>query len=175
VQPAPDVRTLILANLSRMQTTAGLRAELENLAAHSRVRGEVIDVDAVTAINALYAGWDAGTATANDVLFAEGGLHDYILSLLNTYPGVENLMIIGGDSGSGPATSTAPSSCTGRRGRSTTISACDRAKPTTPSALPRRCAARATWTPAGTAFHSPARRPRRRGRRKEPCRRPGPR
>ncbi|MCP4659254.1 MAG: hypothetical protein GY856_27915, partial [bacterium] len=38
VQPAPDVRTLILANLSRMQTTAGLRAELENLAAHSRVR-----------------------------------------------------------------------------------------------------------------------------------------
>ncbi len=105
VQPTPDVKTLLLTNLPRMQTKMGLTAdqiqalrnELRNLAEHTRVQGEVIDLDAVTSLGALYAAWDGGPATANDVLFAEGGLHDHLLSLLETYPGVENLLLLGDD------------------------------------------------------------------------------
>ncbi len=105
-QPTPDVKTLILANLPRMQTKMvlttdqinALRTELQNLAAHTRVQGEIIDLDAVTFLGALYAAWDAGTVTANDVLFADGGLHEHVLStLLVAYPGARNLVLVGDD------------------------------------------------------------------------------
>ncbi|MCP4660331.1 MAG: hypothetical protein GY856_33435, partial [bacterium] len=105
IESTPDVKTLILANLPRMQAKMGLTAdqinalgtELQNLAGHTRVQAEIIDLDAVTTVGALYDAWDDGAATANDVLFAEGGLHDELLSLLGSYPGVENLILVGDD------------------------------------------------------------------------------
>ncbi len=105
VKVTPDVHTLILVNRARMQAEMGatddeldaLWLELLNLASHSRVQGEIIEVDGMTTVNALYAAWDAGTATANDVLFAAGGVHDHFLDLLGSYPGVEHLIVVGDD------------------------------------------------------------------------------
>jgi hypothetical protein len=110
VQPNPDtVRTLILSNLERMRTVQGLTQEqtdalavkLRELAGHPRVQGLVVDLAGVTSLADLFASWDADPPSpdkANAVLFAPGGLHDYLRSeLLPTYTGVKYLVLVGDD------------------------------------------------------------------------------
>ncbi len=114
VQPNPEsVRTLILANLPRMQARMGLTGEqvedlaaaLRDLAAHPRVQGLVVDLDLPPALSdpesGLYAAWDEApgdAARANAVLLAPGGAHQYLREeLLPIYSGVENLLLVGDD------------------------------------------------------------------------------
>lgn len=110
VQPNPDtVRTLILSNLQRMRTVQGLSQEqadalavkLRELAGHPRVQGLVVDLAGVTSLTDLYQSWDADPSSpdrANAILFAPGGLHDYLRSeLLPTYTGVKYLVLVGHD------------------------------------------------------------------------------
>ena len=110
VQPNPDtVRTLILSNLQRMRTVQGfsqeqadvLATKLRDLASHPRVQGLVVDLASVTSLAPFYESWDAELANpdrANALLFAPGGLHDYLRSeLLPTYTGVRHLIVVGDD------------------------------------------------------------------------------
>ncbi len=94
-----DIRTLVLTHFTRMEgeITPDLLLDLQNLIHHPNVQGLLIDLERVTAIHDLYNAWDQGDATANDVLFAEGGIHDYLLNLLEIYPQVEHIMLIGDD------------------------------------------------------------------------------
>ncbi len=98
-----DARALILTNSLRMDITPDLNESLQNLADHPTVLGFVVDLADVTSINNLYNAWGATTtaaansAAANDVLFAPEGIHDYILNLLDVYPEVEHLIVVGGD------------------------------------------------------------------------------
>jgi uncharacterized repeat protein (TIGR01451 family) len=110
VQPNPDsIRTLILSNVSRMSAVQGISQEMEDalaaklreLAGHPRVQGLVVDLAGVTSLTGLYQAWDAAPANpdrANAVLFAPGGLHDYLRSeLLPTYTGIRNVVLVGDD------------------------------------------------------------------------------
>lgn len=110
VRSNPDsVRTLILANLPRMEDVQGilpsegedLAASLADLAGHPRVQGLVVDLSLVPSLTGLYAAWDAdraNAARANAVLFGNGGLHEYLREeLLPTYTGVESLVLVGDD------------------------------------------------------------------------------
>jgi len=110
VRANPDaVETLILSHLSRMRSVVpisqaeadNLETSLEDLAAHPKVQGRVIDLGLVASLSDLYAAWDVDPGDpqkANDVLFADGGLHDYLLNeLLPTYTGVEHLVLVGDD------------------------------------------------------------------------------
>ena len=81
VRANPDsVRTLILENTARMQARAGVTPEqaaaldrkLQELAAHPRVLGLVVDLAGATGLGSLYADWDADPGSAekaNAVLF----------------------------------------------------------------------------------------------------------
>ncbi len=113
VRPNDDsVKTLILAHTARMQEKLGLSdlekaaldTKLQELAEHPRVQGRVLDLGGVGSLSdpdpdaGLYAAWDAGTAGANDVLFAGGGIHQYLRGLLaDTFTGVEYLVLAGDD------------------------------------------------------------------------------
>jgi Domain of unknown function DUF11/Kelch motif/Galactose oxidase, central domain len=104
------VRTLILTDFERLQSRQGasdqelddLAYRLRNLAGHPRVQGVVANLGDVPQLAPLFAAWDqAGPATANqkanDVLFAPGGVHDYILDLLEVFTGVRHLVLVGDD------------------------------------------------------------------------------
>ncbi|NJL26395.1 MAG: hypothetical protein HC897_00280 [Thermoanaerobaculia bacterium] len=118
VQPNPEgVKTLIVAHFARMQAKLGLsdgevaalRMRVGELAGHPRVQGLVIDLSLSEEVDLLYSQWDAasteppGTGSsvfnqrANAVLFAQNGIHDQILGLLNGFSGVEHLVLVGGD------------------------------------------------------------------------------
>jgi hypothetical protein len=105
VRANPDsVRTLVLANPSRMQAlgmdTTVLAGKLQELAANPKVQGLVVDLGGVTALSSLYAAWDADSANAtkaNDVLFAANGVHDYLRTLLLAYTGVKYVILVGDD------------------------------------------------------------------------------
>ncbi len=108
VQPDTSVKTLILWHRARMEAQLGLSQErldevatrLADLAAHSRVEGLVVDLSEVTSLANLYALWDANPTSAgaaNEVLFAENGLHDHILSLLDAYGGTQYMVLVGDD------------------------------------------------------------------------------
>ncbi len=103
--PPPTIETLILTNTARMRDLAGadpaaLLATLQSLANHSRVHGRVVDLAVYSNLTDLYYDWDTGPASqaaANAVLFAEGGVHDVILNLLDTYTEVKYLILVGDD------------------------------------------------------------------------------
>lgn len=109
VQNDPQVATLILWNRSRMVARQGvsnaeadlLGSKLQYLAAHPLVRGQVVDLGAVSAVTSLYATWDSEPSNpdkANAVLFGTGGIHDYVTtSLLAAYPAVKYLVLVGDD------------------------------------------------------------------------------
>jgi len=106
VRPNPDaVKTLILSNTARMvlrmgitvQEAAELDVRLQELAAHPRVQGRVVDLDGVTSLAPLYEGWDGEISDANDILFAAGGLHDHLRDLLRIFTGVKYLVLVGDD------------------------------------------------------------------------------
>ncbi|MCP4656095.1 MAG: hypothetical protein GY856_11835 [bacterium] len=117
VKPDPDaVKTLIVTNFERMQLTPenadDLRTGLEELAAHPRVRGLLVDVGCSNCdIGDLYNAWDESLATgdlpeinrlANEVLFGSpskslSGIHDRLLDLLKDFTGVEYMVLVGDD------------------------------------------------------------------------------
>jgi hypothetical protein len=101
VRPDPTAKkTLILWDSARLGNPAGLAEKLEDLAANPLVQGLVVDVSNNTAINALYATWDASpanTSLANEVLFAPTGIHELILTLHRAYAGIKYLVIVGDD------------------------------------------------------------------------------
>lgn len=132
VRPNPDsVRTLILSNTARMvskmgitaQQASALSAKLQELAAHPKVQGFVVDLNGVTDLShptsGLYAAWDADRANpdkANRVLFGchgpdldppeplppgctavKKGVHDRVRELLGVYTGVKHLIVVGDD------------------------------------------------------------------------------
>jgi hypothetical protein len=121
VRPNPDsVKTLILSNTARMQTRQGvtpteataLAGKLQEVAAHPRVLGLVVDLNGVTDVTNLYAAWDADPDSAdkaNAVLFGchaplppdctveRNGIHDQIRALLGIYSGVRYLILAGDD------------------------------------------------------------------------------
>jgi hypothetical protein len=121
VRPNPDsVKTLILSNTARMQTRQGvspteataLAGKLQEVAAHPRVLGLVVDLNGVTDITNLYAAWDADPGNAdkaNAVLFGchaplppgctveRNGIHDQVRALLGIYSGVKYLILAGDD------------------------------------------------------------------------------
>jgi uncharacterized repeat protein (TIGR01451 family) len=118
VKANPDsVRTLILKNTARMQAKAGvtppqataLDQKLQELAAHPRVLGFVVDLAGATGLGSLYADWDADPGSpekANQVLFGchapscapeRDGVHDLVRSLLRAYSGVKHLVVVGDD------------------------------------------------------------------------------
>jgi len=112
VQANPEtVQTLILADVERMQDESvmgsdaisandadSLTTKLYELADHPRVQGFVVDLGAVSSLQAKLDQWDQGTILANEVLFGDGGLHDYLLEeLLPVYSGVEYVVLVGGD------------------------------------------------------------------------------
>ncbi|MCP4594345.1 MAG: DUF11 domain-containing protein, partial [bacterium] len=120
-----SVRTLILANPARMQSTMGtsataaadLMTRLDDLAGHPSVQGLVVDLGIMTHLDPLYASWDADAASpepepdlANHVLFGchgdplptgcpgeLDGIHDVVRVLLDAYPGVKYLILVGDD------------------------------------------------------------------------------
>jgi hypothetical protein len=112
VQANPEtVKTLILADVARMQDgsvmggdaiSAGdadaLTAKLYELADHPRVQGFVVDLGAVSSLQTKLGQWDQGSISANEVLFGDGGLHDYLLEeLLPVYSGVKYVVLVGDD------------------------------------------------------------------------------
>jgi N-acetylneuraminic acid mutarotase len=110
VQANPDsVKTLILANVTRMMTRQGISSgqatqisgKLQELANHPRVQGLVVDLNSVTSITTLYAAWNADGANAtkaNAVLFGPNGIQDYVrTNLLTAYSGVKYLVLVGDD------------------------------------------------------------------------------
>lgn len=121
VQPNHDsVKTLLLANLSRMQGVMGITAtqaadlgiNLQDLAGHPRVQGLVVDLGGVTDLTDLYTAWDAAPGNAdraNQVLFGchaplppgctaeKDGIHDLLRGLLRAYTGVESIVLVGDD------------------------------------------------------------------------------
>ena len=108
VEANPDVLTLILTHPDRMgidgEQKDALLVALEDLAAHDRVRGVVSDLGDDSNLEALYTAWQGQTGSANQVLFGrngqgeEIGIHNHLLELLETYSGVENLILVGNDS-----------------------------------------------------------------------------
>ena len=107
-----SVRTLIVHHAERMQSSEGggitpvqaddLIDRLRELAGHPRVQGAVIDLAARSAtLDPLYSAWDADRANvdaANAVLFGPGGVHEYLLELLDEpYSGVEHVVLVGDD------------------------------------------------------------------------------
>ncbi len=118
-----SVRTLILANLERMRAQEvlseneeqQLSRKLQELAAHPRVQGLVVDLSAVGDITGFYAEWDGAGSdaekAANRVLFGchlpgcdsnkhsnkQIGIKDKLQELLAIYPGVKYLVLIGDD------------------------------------------------------------------------------
>ncbi len=112
VQSNPDVRTLILANPSRMRTVMGISADqatalttkLEDLSVHARVQGVILDLGLVSALGPYYAAFDAAVASngdsvsaANNLLFAPNGIHDLVLSRLRAFPGLRYVILVGDD------------------------------------------------------------------------------
>ncbi len=94
-----DIHTLLITHSDRIDITPELNIRLQNLINHPNVQGLLIDLADVTDLNDdFYAPWDAGEISANEVLFAQGGIHDYLLSLLDIYPKVEHLLLVGDDS-----------------------------------------------------------------------------
>ncbi|MCP4664589.1 MAG: DUF11 domain-containing protein [bacterium] len=122
----PSVRTLILANPSRMVSEMGITtaeavqlvAHLHDLAGHRSVQGFVGDLGTDSGLADLYAVWDADSESpepdpdfANLVLFGchgdprpagcpgeKDGIHDVIhKKLLDAYPDVAYLILIGDD------------------------------------------------------------------------------
>jgi uncharacterized repeat protein (TIGR01451 family) len=132
VRSNPDsVRTLILSNTARMVSKMGISAQqasalsykLQELAAHPKVQGFVVDLNGVTDLShptsGLYAAWDADRANpdkANRVLFGchgpdldppaplpsgctavKKGVHDRVRELIGVYTGVKYLILVGDD------------------------------------------------------------------------------
>jgi hypothetical protein len=103
------VKTLILANMPRMQTlgiatpveSAALTTKLQELANHPRVQGLVVDLAGVTSLASLYTAWDSDPGSpdkANTLLFGTGGIQEYLRTqLLPAYTGVEYLVLVGDD------------------------------------------------------------------------------
>ncbi len=96
-------RTLILANRSKLEALySGADADqvlsrLSSLAAHDRVRGIVVLVEADPAVAAAYAAWEAdptSTAQANAVT---ASIKAVITNYWSTFPGLEYLVIVGDD------------------------------------------------------------------------------
>ncbi|HEX7185935.1 MAG TPA: C25 family cysteine peptidase, partial [Thermoanaerobaculia bacterium] len=107
VQSNPDsVRTLILTHSARMErffpgTRQELATGLRNLANHPRVQGFVVDLANATGLGPLYDAWDAAPADpakANEVLFGDSGLHDYLREeIFPKLTGVRYLVLVGDD------------------------------------------------------------------------------
>jgi len=126
VQPNADsVRTLILSNVSRMESEQGisageaaaLRYKLGELSGHPRVQGFVVDLGTNTDVSALLSVWDGAPGNpdlANLVLVGchedglgqlppgcteeRDGIHDVVRELVTgAYTGVEHLVIVGDD------------------------------------------------------------------------------
>lgn len=108
------VRTILLTNLARMESLAGwditdLAVKLQELAAHPKVQGLVIDLGNDASLNAAYEAWDENVEQAqetgvipdpdlaNEILFGPDGAHAKILELVRNHPGTEYLMLIGDD------------------------------------------------------------------------------
>lgn len=124
-RPNPEtVKTLLLSNLSRMQSRMGITSDqaaalsrkLRELSDHPRVLGLVVDLGAVTDLSdpetGLYASWDQAPADpdrANQVLFGchpllpagcateRDGVHDVLRELLEIYTGVDSVILVGDD------------------------------------------------------------------------------
>jgi len=124
IQPGQSVRTLILANPSRMASKMGvteaeaeeLVVHLHDLAGHPSVQG-FLDLGVNSDLDALYAAWDADSESpepdpdfANKVLFGchgdplpagcpgeLDGIHDVVRELVDAYPGVKYLILVGDD------------------------------------------------------------------------------
>jgi uncharacterized repeat protein (TIGR01451 family) len=116
---ADSVRTLILKNTARMVSLGVATAEggaeidrkLQELAAHPRVLGAVIDLSAVSCLSSLYSAWDAAPGDAlkaNSVLFGSdpppggcsadtNGVHSYLRQALRAYTGAKHVVIVGDD------------------------------------------------------------------------------
>ena len=102
VSPA-SVRTLILVNWDKLEAlygasdTAQVMGKLNDLAAHSGVKGVILQVEADPTVAAAYTDWDAhptDPARANGVAQAIKGLIDLQRA---TYPNLEYLVIVGDD------------------------------------------------------------------------------
>lgn len=110
VPPNEDsVRTLILANLPRMETVMGISTsekdalglKLRELANNPQVDGIVVDLSVLPSLTALYNAWDnapGNSELANDILFETGGLHEYLLNeVLPVYRNAAHLVLVGDD------------------------------------------------------------------------------
>ncbi|MEM8932842.1 MAG: C25 family cysteine peptidase, partial [Acidobacteriota bacterium] len=108
VEPNNDsVETLVLWHPDRMEDfgkpTTALATALANLADHPAVQGRLVDLGLSDELRALYEAWDAasaddGAAPGNALLFAEGGLRDYLHDeWLASFPAVESIVLVGGD------------------------------------------------------------------------------
>ncbi|MEM7352669.1 MAG: kelch repeat-containing protein, partial [Acidobacteriota bacterium] len=101
-----SVKTLILWHPVRMDNFFGtesvgqLESDLQALASHETVAGHLIDLSRDQTLEGLYSAWDAqpGNAeTANDVLFADGGIQPLLLEAFDIFPGVEYVILVGDD------------------------------------------------------------------------------
>lgn len=105
------LETLILTHTGRLSGTPGLGFEdpakrsdllgrLQQLAEHPRVRGLVVDLADYPGLNALYTTWVPGSpdpGIANQVLIGNGGLIDLVANLLEAFPSIKYLLIVGDD------------------------------------------------------------------------------
>ncbi len=100
-------RTLFLTHRGRLEEVfspaeiEALFASLRQLANHPRVAGLIVDLQQSPGFDAqALMDWRDGPGDpelANRVLFGDGGAHGVVLALLEAYPGVEHLVIVGGD------------------------------------------------------------------------------
>ena len=104
VQAAPaDVRTLILVNrqkLTALYSSAEadqVLSKLNALAAHTSVKGLVVQVETDSAVASAYAAWDADPTNTTKTNAVTAAIRNLVLAQWNSHPNLEYLVLVGDD------------------------------------------------------------------------------
>ena len=111
IEDPGNYETLILVYPERMmelglllpEEEPEMRHKLEELADHPRVKGLIVDLEqypSLSGLGGLYERWDLhpeNVQFANDVLFGPSSIHELMLDLLQSFPSIRYLIIVGDD------------------------------------------------------------------------------
>ncbi|HFD38727.1 MAG TPA: hypothetical protein ENJ31_02585, partial [Anaerolineae bacterium] len=101
--PPSEIHTLILVNRARIASVYGtpaadnLMAKLYQLAAHSSVQGEVLQIENNATVAAAYATWESDLLDTDKTNAVAAALRGVVVDYLNSHSQVEYLLLVGGD------------------------------------------------------------------------------